>query len=101
MVASEELILTVRNEFSSNLAFRHSANRLFEHINNLNEPTIVIDFSGVESMTRSFAHQYKLNKIGSSKQIVERAMPTEIKPIFDLVERQRQDRAATNQRSGS
>jgi anti-anti-sigma regulatory factor len=101
MAAPEELILTLRDELSSNLAFRDSANRLFEHIDNLNEPTIIIDFSGVESMTRSFAHQYILNKNKSIKHITERAMPFEIVPVFDLVERQRRERALDDQRSGS
>jgi hypothetical protein len=96
VIASEEFILALRDELSSNLAFRDSANRLFEHIDSLNKASIVVDFSGVESITRSFAHQYILNKNRSNKQIVERGVPSEIKPVFDLVERQRQDRAAAN-----
>ena len=51
--------------------------------------TVVVDFSGVESITRSFAHQYVMNKSLSQKEIIERDISPEIKPMFELVERQR------------
>jgi len=50
----------------------------------------MIDFSGIKSITRSFAHQYTVNKIKSDKQIIECEIPLKIKPMFELVERQRQ-----------
>lgn len=81
--------LCIQKQISSNLSFRHSADALFEYINSRNESKIVVDFSGIESITRSFAHQYVLNKIESNKQILERDIPSEIKPMFELVERQR------------
>lgn len=81
----------MQQRLSSNLAFRHSADDLFEYINSLSAPKVMIDFSGIKSITRSFAHQYVINKIKSDKQIVECKIPLTIKPMFELVERQRQE----------
>lgn len=89
MLYNDCATLYVEKQISSNLSFRHSADTLFEYINSLDEPRIMVDFSGIESITRSFAHQYVLNKIQSQKEILERDMSVEIKPMFELVERQR------------
>ncbi|MCK9570821.1 hypothetical protein M0R72_17865 [Candidatus Pacearchaeota archaeon] len=89
MATSNEFMLSLQQRFSSNLAFRHSADDLFEYINSLSAPKIMIDFSGITSITRSFAHQYTVNKIKSDKQIIECEIPLNIKPMFELVERQR------------
>jgi len=89
MATSNEFTLCLQRKFSSNLAFRHSADDLFEYINSLSTQKVVIDFSGIKSITRSFAHQYIVNKTKSNKQIAEREIPLTIKPMFELVERQR------------
>jgi hypothetical protein len=89
MATSNEITLCLQQRFSSNLAFRHSADDLFEYINSLSTQQVVIDFSGIKSITRSFAHQYIVNKIKSDKQIAECEIPLKIKPMFELVERQR------------
>lgn len=89
MTTSNEITLSLRERFSSNLAFRHSADDLFEYIRGLNTTKVMIDFTGVESITRSFAHQYIVNKTKSDKQIIECDIPLKIKPMFELVERQR------------
>jgi len=89
MLYRDRATLRVENQISSNLSFRHSADALFEYINGLDISSVVVDFSGVESITRSFAHQYVMNKMQSQKEIIECDMPVEIKPMFELVERQR------------
>lgn len=90
-IYNNEITLPLRKQISSNLAFRHSADDLFNYINSINESRIVVDFSGVESITRSFAHQYIMNKIESNKHVIECDIPPNIKPMFELVERQRSD----------
>lgn len=86
---TNEIKLSLQNKVSSDLAFRDSANDLFEYINSLDAQQIVVDFSGIESITRSFAHQYILNKVESKKQIIECDVPSEIMPMFELVQKQR------------
>jgi len=80
-----EMKLSLQEQVSSNLALRYSVDDLFEYINSLDESRIVLDFSGIESITRSFAHQYVINKSRSKKQIYEQNVPSYIKPMFDLV----------------
>lgn len=91
MATSNEFTLSLHRRFSSNLAFRHSADDLFEYIDSLSTQKVVIDFSGIKSITRSFAHQYIVNKTKSDKQIAECEIPLTIKPMFELVERQRRE----------
>ena len=96
MIILNETKLSMRERISSNLALRHSADALFDYINSLNESRIIINFSGIESITRSFAHQYAANKIKTNKQIIECDIPLKIKPMFELVERQRQESVRKN-----
>lgn len=83
-----EKTLSLVKAISNNLAFRHSADYLFNYINTLNESKIAIDFTGIESISRSFAHQFVINKNKSNKQIICCGMPPDIAPMFELVNRQ-------------
>ena len=53
------------------MAMRNLAETLFESIDRMPERSITIDFSGVESITRSFAHAYSTRKAGSPKDVSE------------------------------
>jgi len=74
------------------LAFRESADDLFSYISSLEESDVIIDFSGVESITRSFAHQYLKNKDMSKKRIIERNIPSNVIQMFELVKKQKSER---------
>jgi len=76
----------ISEEVSNDLALRDIADALFEDIESLPESEVVIDFSGVTTITRSFAHQYSLRKKSSKKDISEVNMPTNIRKMFDIVE---------------
>jgi hypothetical protein len=88
-----EIKILLREKVSPNLAFRGSADDVFnEDINNSDASIVVVDFDGIESTTRSFIHQYMLNKMKSDKTIIEINVPKVISPMFDLVEKQRASR---------
>ena len=89
IICPHEIVLPLQRHVSNNLALRQSADDLFDFMNRLTESKIIIDFTGIESITRSFAHQYILNKAESKKEILECNIPHEIKPMFELVKRQR------------
>lgn len=91
MIILNETMLSMRERISSNLALRHSADALFDYINSINESRIIINFSGIESITRSFAHQYTTNKNKTNKQIIECDIPPRIKQMFELVEGQKRE----------
>ena len=44
-------VIWVADRISQHLAFRDSANDFFSYISCLEEPDLIIDFSGVESIT--------------------------------------------------
>ncbi len=70
---------------SKNLIFRDSANELFNYINNFDAPEIIIDFHKIQSITRSFAQQYLINKEKSNKIITNINIASNIKNMFDLI----------------
>jgi hypothetical protein len=85
MATSNERKIEIAHAVSENLAFRNSADDLFSHIEDFKEKNIIIDFSGIKTITRSFAHQYTLNKKKSKKNISEINMPKDIAKMFDLL----------------
>jgi hypothetical protein len=80
------------------LALRKQCDELFHYIESLPEEHIVVDFNGFDICSRSFAHQYSMNKEKSSKKIEE----INIRFIVDMfnvvkrqIERDRQGRITT------
>lgn len=71
------------------LAFRVNADMLFDTIKKYKENTIKLDFKGIETISRSFAHQYLMRKSESKKDITEVNMPERISKMFELVNRQK------------
>lgn len=95
IISTDETRLCLKERISTNLAFRGSADDFFDYVNSLDESKIVIDFSGIESISRSFVHQYTINKLRSNKQITDINIPVNIKPMFELVKRQRSEKNAS------
>lgn len=92
---NEEQIL-VRKEVGRLLMLRASAALLRRRIAEARPRRVVIDFSGVEFMSRSFADEYASAKAESNKQLVEREISPEVQKMLDLVASQ-----ATRARSRS
>ena len=69
---------------TNNLALRFWADDLFNSLEKLQETKLVLDFSGIEFMSRSFANEYlKLKKL-SYKQITEKNMGENLKQMLKL-----------------
>ena len=82
--------LKVAEVLSENLALRDTANMLFDMVEKTDERGVVIDFEGVRSISRAFAHQYILRRKSSPKRIVEENMPEEVLNMFKIVLERRQ-----------
>lgn len=67
------------------LALRDSAARIFESVEDSPEPEIVMDFSGVRSMSRSFADEYVSRRSRSVKTIREVNVPDSVRRMIDVV----------------
>jgi uncharacterized Rossmann fold enzyme len=70
-------------------ALRHNAERLFDAAEALEAQEIRIDFSGCDSLTRSFAQEYVRRKAASKKLIRESKLSEEAKRMLEIVQRPR------------
>jgi len=70
---------------SPNLALRSNACELFRSFERYSGKEIIIDFSEIRTMTRSFAHEYYQRKNRSSRTIVERNLPENIRKMLLVV----------------
>lgn len=66
------------------LAFRKSAILFMEKIERLELPEVTIDFSGVLTINRSFAHEYNKMKSESIKRINEINVPENIQKMLSI-----------------
>lgn len=93
---SEKEVVYLAEHISENLAFRHSADDLFNYINNLEESNLIIDFSEVKFVSSSFAHQYLINKKATQKDVTEINKTFNIIQMFEVVERRNSKLRETN-----
>ncbi len=68
------------------LATRNGCDRMFDSFERSTDKRIYIDFSGVSSISRSFAHQYVLRKNLSIKTITELSVPATVKKMMSFVQ---------------
>lgn len=80
--------VNLEKEIGSLLMLRGTVSPLFKKIARLDAPQVIIDFSGVQFMSRSFADEYLAAKATVNSKIVEQSMPTEVKNMLELVSSQ-------------
>jgi len=85
MSTSTRTVVSIRKALSPDLAFRMAADSFFDMLEALKSTEIVVDFDEVESISRSFAHQYVLRKKRSIKKISEINVPLHVKKMFEIV----------------
>ena len=69
-------VFKVVDLISPNFMFRSDADLLLDTVTKDNPESVDIDFSGIESITGTFAHQYLKRRNSSPVKIVETDMPT-------------------------
>ncbi|RJS92436.1 hypothetical protein CW705_02820 [Candidatus Bathyarchaeota archaeon] len=79
--------IKISKVLSKDLALRQNAAALFDYLESLPEDKIVIDFSDVRTITRSFAQEYESRKAKSQKTIIESNVPINVKRMFDVIKR--------------
>ncbi len=77
--------LNLKDLLSPDLAFRNTAKSLLDYIASLPEENIIIDFTGIRSITRSFAQEYIIRKKEIEKNIIEINVPRSIDKMFCVV----------------
>lgn len=79
--------IRVKEEISPDLMLRGVADAFFDKLESIKADSLVLDFAGVESISRSFAHQYILRKRTSTKTINEINVPENVSKMLALVRR--------------
>lgn len=77
--------IVISEAFAANLATRETANKIFNLISRNKSKKVYLDFSNVDFVSRSFAHQYELRKIRVRKNLKEIHMNRQIKKMFNKV----------------
>lgn len=67
------------------LATRIGCDNLFRLLEEIPDKKVTLDFSGVSSISRSFAHEYNTKKGISIKAISEVNTPTSIRQMLEFV----------------
>lgn len=78
--------IMIKEEINSkNLGMRASVKDLFQKWNQSRDKSLVIDFTNVEFMSRSFAQEYVQQKKHSNKTIKEVNVPEDVELMFEVV----------------
>lgn len=67
---------------SQDLALRDTASGFVDQLERRPELDVIVDFSGVRSISRSFAHEYQVRKERSTKAITEINVPINVRKMF-------------------
>lgn len=78
----EKIIL--EKEIGKDLGQRSKIEEVFNNINP-HTTTVIMDFSNVEFMGRSFAQEYLNQKHIASFEVVEENVPEDVQKMFDII----------------
>ena len=81
----EAATVRITEKISADLALRNVADDFFDLIESLPSNNLTVDFVGVRSISRSFAHQYTARKKITSKLINEINMPDNVVKMLEIV----------------
>ena len=79
-----EIEIMLAKEIDSDLGLRNKIEELYINIDK-NVSKVVMNFSGVEFMGRSFAQEYLNQKNKASFEVVEVNMSEDVQMLFDII----------------
>jgi hypothetical protein len=74
-MSGQFVTVRIADAVAPNLALRDRADDFFDTIESRPEEKIEINFEGVDTISRSFAHEYYTRKTKSAKKVVEINQP--------------------------
>ena len=80
-----EKTIMISEELYPNLGMNSVAADLFNEINQSEFQKIIIDFTNVVFMSRSFTQEYLFQKLKTTKEIVEINVPEDVEKMFEVV----------------
>jgi len=78
--------IVIAKVLSPNLALRDTASEFFDSVEALGCTEVTLDFSNVETITRSFAHEYLSRKRTTTKKVIEKNVPLSVQKMFMAIE---------------
>lgn len=85
----ESARIQVREEVGKLLMLRSNVAPVFRKASRFGTRRVIMDFTGVEFMSRSFADEYLSAKTASTSRIEEKGLSTEVKQMLKLVSARR------------
>lgn len=79
--------ISIKESISPDLALRNSAENFFKRVDRLEHNKIVVDFTDVKTITRSFADEYLNQKKSTKKEIIDVNVPENVAKMFAVVEK--------------
>ncbi len=89
MATEKTKIIRPDKIIAKDLTLRESADKLFQVLNSSKENKIIIDFSKIEFISRSFADEYLNEKQKTTKSITEKNLKINVKKMISIVEASR------------
>lgn len=80
--------IVLAKEFSNNIFTRNIISSFIDRLENLKEKKIILDFKGIDFISRSCADEYMKRKKESNKKFIEKNMSKEVCSMFNIVETQ-------------
>lgn len=77
----------IKKEINSSLEMNTAADDFLNQVNEIDDDEILIDFTGIVFISRSFAQSYFSKKNKLDKQIDEINVPDEVKPLVELIKK--------------
>jgi Asp-tRNA(Asn)/Glu-tRNA(Gln) amidotransferase B subunit len=78
--------LLLKDKVSEDLSLRNMVSNIFKTEEFQKDDDVMIDFTGIKSISRSFAHEYLQHKERQNCKVLELNMPSNIKKMFEIVE---------------
>lgn len=78
--------IVLKDFLSKDLSLRDLNKNLFNEISKLDSKEVILDFSDVLSMSRSFAQEYSLRKKLSKIKIIEKNQSKNVKAMLNVIQ---------------
>ncbi|MFC1682138.1 hypothetical protein ACFL0X_00805 [Nanoarchaeota archaeon] len=86
----KKVVLLLSKYFDNKILTRHTISTFFEKINKIKAKNIVIDFKGIDFISRSCADEYLKLKKKTEKELIEKNLNDAVSSMFKLVKTQQQ-----------
>ena len=79
--------VVIKDKINSSLEMNSAAVEFLEEVDKIDDSNIIIDFTGVMFVSRSFAQSYFSTKTKLNKNISETNISEGVKPLMDMIKR--------------